>query len=225
MKCTPLFCTQKNFPNCPCGGVETTSHYILHCPRFADIRQELILSISNIPVNITINLLLFGTNELTDEQNTLIFVSMQKYIIKSKRFTPWSYGLPYFSDVHLALKLIISYHFSLLSSISHTFILLYQIIIFPGRGSCVHIARHVHVALCGLSDLDSGGCLIINYQQYYYINILIVIDIFYKEHAIIVMIILCMFILEDRFIKAIIACFWILSVFTMFDVLYFLIIF
>jgi hypothetical protein len=65
-----------------------TSHYILHCSRFADIRQELILSISNIPVNITINLLLFGTNELTDEQNTLIFVSIQKYIIKSKRFTP-----------------------------------------------------------------------------------------------------------------------------------------
>ena len=77
-----------------CGGwgvgVEATSHYILHCSRFADIRQELILSISNIdiPVNITLNLLLFGTNELTDEQNTLIFVSIQKYIIKSKRFTP-----------------------------------------------------------------------------------------------------------------------------------------
>jgi hypothetical protein len=75
-----------------CGGwgvgVEATSHYILHCSRFADIRQELILSISNIPVNITINLLFFGTNELTDAQNTLIFVSIQKYIIKSKRFTP-----------------------------------------------------------------------------------------------------------------------------------------
>ena len=39
------------------------------------------------------------------------------------------------------------------------------------------------------------------------INILIVIDIFYKEHAIIVMIMLYMFILGDRFIKAIIACF------------------
>jgi hypothetical protein len=47
----------------------------------------------------------------------------------------------------------------------------------------------------------------------------------YKEHAIIVMIMLCMFILGDRFIKAIIACFRILSVFTMFDVLYILIIF
>jgi hypothetical protein len=52
------------------------------------------ITISNIPVNITINLLLFGTNELTDEQNTLIFASIQKYIVKSKRFTPWSYGLP-----------------------------------------------------------------------------------------------------------------------------------
>jgi hypothetical protein len=35
----------------------------------------------------------------------------------------------------------------------------------------------------------------------------LVIDIFYKEHAIIVMIMLCMFILGDRFIKAIISCF------------------
>ena len=58
-------------PNFLCaGGGGTTCHYILHCSRFADIRQELVLSISNIPVNITINLLLFGTNELTDEQNT-----------------------------------------------------------------------------------------------------------------------------------------------------------
>jgi hypothetical protein len=104
-------------PNCLVGwgGVDTTSHYILHCSRFADIKQALIVSISNIPVNITINLLLFGTNELTDEQNTLIVVSIQKYIVKIKRFTPWSYGLPYFSDVHLASKLIISYHCSLLS--------------------------------------------------------------------------------------------------------------
>ena len=84
----------------------TNYYYILQCSRFSDIRQELILSISNIPVNIAINLLLFGTNELTDKQNTLIFVSIQKYIIKSKRFTPWLYGLPYFSDVHLASKLI-----------------------------------------------------------------------------------------------------------------------
>ena len=39
-------------------------------------------------------------------------------------------------------------------------------------------------------------------------NILIVIDMFYKEHAIIiVMIMLCMFILGDIFIKAIIAGF------------------
>jgi hypothetical protein len=102
-------------PNCLWGGGSNFSHYILHFSRFAASRQELILSISNIPVNITITLFLFGTNELTDEQNTLIFVSIQKYIIKSKRFTPWSYGLPYFSDVHLASKLMISYHFSLLS--------------------------------------------------------------------------------------------------------------
>jgi hypothetical protein len=41
--------------------------------------------------------------------------------------------------------------------------------------SCVHIAQYVHVALCGLSDLNLGGCLIINYNVpaillYKYIN-------------------------------------------------------
>jgi hypothetical protein len=34
-------------------------------------------SVNELSTNITINLLLFGTNELTDEQNTLIFVSIQ----------------------------------------------------------------------------------------------------------------------------------------------------
>jgi hypothetical protein len=51
-----------------------------------------------------------------------------------------------------------------------------------------------------------------NKQEHYSGNqttrlLLIVINIFYKEHAIIVMIMLCMLILGDRFIKAIIACF------------------
>ena len=71
-------------PNCLCGGMETTSHYILHYSRFADIRQELILSISNIHVNITINLLLFGTNELTDEQNTLFSFRYRNTLSKAK---------------------------------------------------------------------------------------------------------------------------------------------
>jgi hypothetical protein len=104
-------------PNCLWGG-ETTSHIIFYTvPDLLPVDRNWYYpsQISNIPVNITITLFLFGTNELTDEQNTLIFVSIQKYIIKSKRFTPWSYGLPYFSDVHLASKLMISYHFSLLS--------------------------------------------------------------------------------------------------------------
>jgi hypothetical protein len=61
---------------CVCGGKQLLIiFYTVLDLLFADIRQELLSSISNIPVNITINLLLFGTNELTDEQNTLIFVS------------------------------------------------------------------------------------------------------------------------------------------------------
>jgi hypothetical protein len=48
------------------------------------------------------------------------FTGTQKYIIKSKMFTPWSYGLPYFSDVHLASKLIMKLLIYLYNNIAGT---------------------------------------------------------------------------------------------------------
>jgi hypothetical protein len=56
-------------------------------------------------------------------------------------------------------------------------------------------------------ELYSSNCSRFLRTSNIIINILIAIDIFYKEHVIIVMIMLGMFILGDRFIKVIIACF------------------
>ena len=74
-------------PLCACGEVETTPHYLIHCPRYTNIRIELMTELTDIPTEITTNLLLFGSNELTEEQNIHIFKTTQTFIIKSKRFS------------------------------------------------------------------------------------------------------------------------------------------
>ena len=75
-------------PNCRCGGLETNSHFLLSCPIYTIIRQELLTSLSGLPLQIDSNILLFGSNQLSDEQNSTVFIMVQKFIIKSKRFIP-----------------------------------------------------------------------------------------------------------------------------------------
>ena len=72
-------------PNCSCGYVESTSHFLFHCSKYRELRDETISSI-NCPVAIDTNLLLYGSNMLDDEQNINIFLTVQKFILKSKRF-------------------------------------------------------------------------------------------------------------------------------------------
>jgi hypothetical protein len=72
-------------PNCTCGQTETTSHFLLQCRNYTVIRDTTINSL-NLLVPITAKLLLYGSTALTDEQNTLIFTKVQKYILDSKRF-------------------------------------------------------------------------------------------------------------------------------------------
>ena len=73
-------------PNCICGSTESTTHFLLHCRRYTDLRNNTILAI-NYPINFDTNLLLYGSDVLTDDQNKQVFLQVQKYILNSKRFT------------------------------------------------------------------------------------------------------------------------------------------
>ena len=72
-------------PNCSChqGVPETNSHYILYCHRFNDSSNRYII---DIPMNLTVDRLLFGSPDLIDDQNNSLFLNVQKFIINSKRF-------------------------------------------------------------------------------------------------------------------------------------------
>jgi hypothetical protein len=73
-------------PNCACGQVESTSHFLISCKKFNDWRNELMYTI-NYPVTIDVKLLLKGSDTLSVYQNIDIFIKVQNFILKSKRFT------------------------------------------------------------------------------------------------------------------------------------------
>ena len=74
-------------PYCTCGEVENSKHFHLACPRYNQMRGEIILSIRQIAnVDLTTDVLLFGTEAVSDEINSSIFKAVQKYIKLSKRF-------------------------------------------------------------------------------------------------------------------------------------------
>ena len=73
-------------PNCACGQVESTSHFLISCKTYTDLRNELMYTI-NYPVTIDVKLLLKGSDTLSADQNIDIFIKVQNFILKSKRFT------------------------------------------------------------------------------------------------------------------------------------------
>ena len=75
-----------DFPNCACGKVESTSHFLISCKKYTVLRNELMHTI-NYPVTIDLNLLLKGSDTLSVDQNIDIFIKVQNFILKSKRFT------------------------------------------------------------------------------------------------------------------------------------------
>jgi hypothetical protein len=55
-------------------------------PLFTSVIRDTTINSLNLLVPITAKLLLYGSTALTDEQNTLIFTKVQKYILDSKIF-------------------------------------------------------------------------------------------------------------------------------------------
>jgi hypothetical protein len=73
-------------PNCACGQVESTSHFLISCKKYTDLRNELMYTI-NYPVTIDVKLLLMESDTLSVDHNIDIFIKVHNFILKSKRFT------------------------------------------------------------------------------------------------------------------------------------------
>ena len=74
-----------NSPLCRCVAIEDTQHFLFVCNRYNDLRRELFDPVSVIRQP-SLNLLLFGDQELTADQNKIIFIAVQEFITKSKGF-------------------------------------------------------------------------------------------------------------------------------------------
>ena len=81
-------------PLCSCGNdIETSIHFLLHCPTYSNKRMILLNKTKNInygileliDTNMT-KTLLFDHRSLSDSTNTLILNSTSDYVIPTKRF-------------------------------------------------------------------------------------------------------------------------------------------
>ena len=73
-------------PQCICGNLENAYHYLFECPLYARQRATLQNTITQYHIDFTFDLLLYGEPTLSDEANTRIFETVQKYIIDTYRF-------------------------------------------------------------------------------------------------------------------------------------------
>jgi hypothetical protein len=79
---------QKNLidaPLCQCGEIESTEHFFFQCPFYQQLRTSLLNKI-NPTLRASTHLFLFGNEVLSNEENENLFLAVQEYITKSKRF-------------------------------------------------------------------------------------------------------------------------------------------
>ena len=70
-------------PNCTCGQVETTSHFLIDCPHYDVFRNRFL---ANLPCPLQADILTDGLPDGDDEANNLIFQRVQLFILHSNRF-------------------------------------------------------------------------------------------------------------------------------------------
>ena len=81
-------------PICCCGDdIETTFHYLFHCPNYLDERRTLLDNLQSIRENIhdkndsqISELILFGVSSNNDASNTWMLNATTQYILATKRF-------------------------------------------------------------------------------------------------------------------------------------------
>jgi hypothetical protein len=74
-------------PNCACGVPrEDAFHFFFECSKYTDIRRDLLICVNWFRMKIDLALLTRGNQNLTYEDNCLIFKEAYKFIRRSKRF-------------------------------------------------------------------------------------------------------------------------------------------
>ena len=74
--------------SCRCAANrEDNSHFLLQCPLFTESRNKLLMSIRNLVVNPSSDLLLSGSQDLTLAQNKMVFRTAGIFIKETKRFS------------------------------------------------------------------------------------------------------------------------------------------
>ena len=72
-------------PSCKCGhNSENSQHYLLHCPIYRDSRAQTILTLP--PDHCRLNILLMGSDSLSQAENIIIFQTVHQFIQISHRF-------------------------------------------------------------------------------------------------------------------------------------------
>ena len=70
-------------PSCSCGGFESAHHFFYVCPQLTAVRERYL---GDALRNHTTHVLLCGKPEFTNDENVSLFLKVQDFIIKSKRF-------------------------------------------------------------------------------------------------------------------------------------------
>ena len=70
-------------PSCSCGGFESAYHFFYVCPQLTALRERYL---GDALRNHTTHELLCGKPEFTNDENVSLFLKVQDFIIKSKRF-------------------------------------------------------------------------------------------------------------------------------------------
>ena len=79
-------------PNCACGVPrEDAFHFFFECSKYTDIRRDLLICINRFRMKIDLALVTRGNQNLTYEDNWLIFKEVYKFIRRSKRFLTISF--------------------------------------------------------------------------------------------------------------------------------------
>ena len=73
--------------DCQCGHpTEDVEHYLLECPLYIDLRNELQNVLLDLNVPMSVDVLLTGSDRLSYDNNKIVFPSVHNYIRNSGRF-------------------------------------------------------------------------------------------------------------------------------------------